>query len=593
MENNYLMIVAVLCFFCFLMYKEIKRANRDRLFFRIAAVTIALSALLFLLLPLTYKTKKNTANNELLLLTAGADLTLKPEHYFTTDSLVLRTYGAKQLTYLPDLSYYLQVHTEINHLQVFGYGLAVTELEQLKNYQYDFYPAVSPGGVTSIFWPAQLKESDAFRIQGIYNNTSSGPVKLLLEGLGTKLDSVVIKAEGKVPFILQTQPKQVGKAVYQLTAIKEGDTLEKEEIPFQVRAIEKTKILVLSSFPDFEYKFLKNWLYENQYQVIFRTRVSKDKFSEDQLNMQAVNSSILTSSLLKQFDLVIADDEELASLNPAATASLRTAIGNGLGVLIRLNAVKSISSLAKAFKTYAATDSSAHSFSPVLVEGLKPLKPLLITQPIYIQEEQNAALLVKSSSGKLVLSTLAYGNGKITATALGATYNWILTSQTTEYARFWSHVIQKTVRKQELPNHLATLPDLPVAGEQLSLLVETDRNDSIPTFSVNQTKVSPLQHTILPFSWKATYWPNQAGWNTMQVNAGEQLEFYVYPKGAWKGVETEKRLTQNLSQPKNLSATLESSVVGMETQEKELSKWWFCLSFLLAAAYLWFETKLL
>jgi hypothetical protein len=593
MENNYLLIAAVFFLFCFLLYQEIKRANRDRLLFRIAAVSLASFALLFLLVPLTYKIEKNTANNELLLLTAGASQTLTSEHYFTNDSSVLRKYGVKQVSYLPDLAYYLRAHPEINHLKVYGYGLNTAELGQLKTYQYDFHPAASPAGISSISWPAGLKESDALTLQGTYNNISATPVKLLLEGLGSRLDSVVIKAAGKIPFTLQAQPKQLGKAVYQLSVVKERDTLEKEEIPFQVRTMEKTKILVLSSFPDFEYKFLKNWLFENNYQVIFRTRISKDKFSEDQLNMQALNSSVLTLSLLQQFDLVIADDEELASLSPGATAVLRTAIGNGLGLLIRLNTLTSISSLARSFKTYAATDSSAHSFSPVLAEGEKPLKPLLITQAFYIQEAQNAELLVKNPSGKSVLSTLAYGNGKITATALASTYNWMLTGQKNDYARFWSHVIRKTVKKQELTNLLATHPDLPIAGEQLSLLFETDRNDSIPLFKVNQTKVSPLQHTILPFSWKAAYWPDHAGWNAVQWNSGEQAEFYVYPEGSWKAVATENRLMQNLSHPKNRSTATVPFDVTIETQEKEVSKWWFCLLFLLAAAYLWFETKLL
>jgi hypothetical protein len=593
MENNYLMIVAVICLLGFLLYKEIKRANRDRLFFRIAAVSIALSGLLFLIVPLTYKIRKNTAKNELQLLTEGATQPLTPEHYFTNDSSVLRRYGIKQVSYLPDLSYYLRAHPEINQLKVYGYGLSATDLGQLKNYQYDFYPAASQAGVTSITWPAQLTEHDALTLQGTYNNTTGTPVKLLLEGLGTRLDSVVIKAEGKIPFTLQTQPKQLGKAVYHLRVIKAGDTLEKEEISFQVKAMEKTKILVLSSFPDFEYKFLKNWLFENHYQVIFRTRVSKDKFSEDQLNMQAVNSTVLTPSLLQQFDLVIADDEELASLNPAATAGLRAAVGNGLGLLIRLNALKSLSSLAKAFKTYAPTDSSAHSFSPVLAEGGKPLKPLLITQALYIQEGQNAEAVVKSPSGKTVSSTLAYGNGKITATALAATYNWMLTSRKTDYAQFWSHLIRKTVRKHELSDQLATLPDLPIAREELTLLFETDRNDSIPLLKINQTKVSPLQHNLLPFSWKATYWPAKAGWNKVQSAAGAQTEFYVFPKGAWKAVHTEQRLVQNLLQPKNLFTDTVKPELETETQEKEVSEWWFCLLFLLAAAYLWFETKML
>lgn len=593
MENKYFMIVAVLCFFCFLLYKEIKRTNKDRLFFRILAIFLALLALLFLSVPLTYTVNKTHGKHELILLTAGATLKLKSDRYFTSDSLVLRSYGQKQVTYLPDLAYYLQAHPAINRLKVYGYGLTATELDALSDYRIDFYPAVSAAGITAVSWPRAIKENELLRIEGMYNHTSSVPVKLLLEGLGTRLDSVLVNAGGLVPFNLNARPKLQGRAVYQLSVVQGTDTLQKESIPFRVGPVEKTKVLVLSSFPDFEYKFLKNWLYENQYQVVFRTRVSKDKFSEDQLNTQGVNTSVINSSLLQQFDLVIADDEELSGLDGATSASLRAAIGNGLGLFIRLDEAKALSVFARAFRIEVATDSNVRSVSPVLVETGHRLNPLLVTQPFYLQENRDAALLVKNQSDKILLSTHLYGSGKITASVMTDTYNWVLTNEKRDYAGFWSHVIGQTVRKQELNSRFTTVPDLPVADQQLAILFETEGADSIPKFTVNNSKTSPLQHAVFPFSWKTTYWPKHTGWNEVSIPSSKTDYFYVHVPSAWNTLKMEERLQKNLAHPKKPALASGNTDGSLETTTKEIAKWWFLLLFLVAAAYLWFETKLL
>jgi hypothetical protein len=594
MENNYPMIIAAAVLFFFLLYKEIRRVNKDRLFFRILAVLAATIALVFMIIPLTYKVSRSSNANELRLLSEGADpKLLKEGNYFTTDSSVLVNSGLKNVKYIPDLAYYLQAHQDINRISAYGYGLKPGELKYLKDYTYDFHPAAPPGGIVYASWPHALKRTALLEVQGSYNNITDRPVKLILEGLGSGLDSVTVNAGQLKEFYLKSRPKQLGKALYALTAVQGKDTVEKEKIPFQVEESAKVRLLVLSSFPDFEYKFLKNWLFENKYPVVFRTRISKDKFSQDQLNTVAVNAENINTGMLGKFDMVIADDDELSKLNADAVNSLQAAVNQGLGLLIRLGDIKPLSGLARQFKLYAPADSGAKSITPVLMGIEAGLQPIPAGQAFYIRPEPGEQVLVKDRGTKVLLSANIYGNGKIAGSAITSTYQWILTGAQGDYAKFWSDVISKTARKEAQPVNWRTVPAFPAAGGQAALIYETNSSGTIPLIAVNQQKISPLQHIIFPFSWEAVFWPQQTGWNTVKTENNPAGYFFVFGNQDWKGLNQQQLLTENIFYAKNKAEKVKTALTGVETLEKQVSEWWFFALFLLAAGYIWFETKLL
>lgn len=587
------MIIAAALLLLFLVYKEVKRVNRDRLFLRLLAVLLAVGALVCLAIPITYKVQRNTDPHVLRLLSKGADLSgLKDSSYFTTDSSVLLA-GGKHIKYIPDLAYYLQAHQDVNRIQVDGYGLKTEELNGLTGYAFDFHPAPSPEGIISCSWPRTLKQTAPLAVQGVYNNTGEKPVKLILEGLGSKLDSVMVKAHSQDHFSLKGQAQQLGKMTYSLKVFSGTDSLHQENIPFQVIASVKPRLLILSSFPDFEYKFLKNWLYENKYQVVYRTRISKDKFSTDQLNTPAVNAADLNTGMLGKFDLVIADDEELSALNPAAVSSLRTAVSQGLGLLIRMNDVKALSTFAKQFKLYQTADSGAKSFSPVLAGEPVVMKAIPGAPSFYLQPQPAEQSLVRDQAGKVLLSSGLYGNGKLAVSVIASTYHWILSGEAADYARFWSGVIGAVTRKEESVSNWTLAPVLPVIGEQVTINDETNTANGIPVLMVNQKVLSPVQHLSLPFVWRGTFWPEHTGWNELKMETQPVDYFFVYGHQDWQSLKQQERLLENLNYSKKSDTTKENKGIQTEMIEKELSGWWFFALFLLSAAYIWFETKML
>lgn len=594
MESTYLMIIAAALIFFFLIYQEIKRDNIHWLYLRLGAAFLAVAALLLLIIPLKYKAGNVSFTNQLLLVSKGAELKdLKEGAYFTTDSSVLKAYKNKGVQYIPDLAYYLQSNKEINNVKVYGYGLTTEELSRLKNYAYTLQPAPSPTGIISGSWPQVLKQTALLEVQGIYNNTTAKPVKLVLEGLGSRFDSVTIAAQTKTPFYFKSRPKQLGAAIYNLVAYNGTDVIEKEKIPFQVISASPIKILVLSSFPDFEYKFLKNWLYENKYPVVFRTRVSKDKFSQDLLNIKGVNAENLTTGMLSKFDLVIADDDELSKLNPAATGSVRAAVSQGLGILVRLNEAKPLSSFGSQFKLYSPADTTAKVITPVLAENVAPLKAIPSTEPLYITPKLDEQPLVKDKQGKVLLSSALQGNGKIAASVITSTYNWILTGSSTDYAEFWSYVIRLAARKEEAKINWKILPELPVVNEQAAVVFETELSDSVPVIAVNDHLLNPIQHKNVPFRWQSTFWPSKSGWNSVRINKNIPQRFFSYTANDWGSLKEQKLLNNNLAFEEKSVKQADNAQKASQFLEKEVSKWWFFALFLLASGFLWFETKML
>jgi hypothetical protein len=102
-----------------------------------------------------------------------------------------------------------------------------------------------------------LTAGDRFKVQGTFNNTLSNDVKLVLKGLNTNLDSIVVPKNTFNEFELTTIPKHLDRSVYYVVALNGKDKLETGDIPLEVIQPKKLRVLMLASSPDFELKFLK------------------------------------------------------------------------------------------------------------------------------------------------------------------------------------------------------------------------------------------------------------------------------------------------------------------------------------------------
>jgi hypothetical protein len=591
---NWSSIVIVICILTgvFAVWREYARAKKTRLVWRLIAVVVAIFALACIALQPTYETDATLQDkHEAVLLTNGfnADSLSKfNTKLFTTSAAIKK--GYPKVTLINNVEE-IRADSTVTQLRIFGDGLYEEELQQLNNLPITFNPKEFTQGITAINWNQSLKTGDKLTIQGRYKNTSASKVKLVLRGLSTNLDSVDIDRNKEQIFELQTIPKIAGKAIYNLLTISGKDTIEKEDLPLQIEPVKPLKVLMLTASPDFESRFLKNWLSENGYAVAVRSAISKDKFNKEFINTEQFPLDHLTPGVLSKFDVLLGDLSVLKSLNASEASTLKTEVTQkGMGLIIRADStLKSTSWLQTNFPLdrLAAKDSVPSS---LLIQGIKEKTAKIIPGAVYINYQNGTQPLVIDERGHILVSSALSGAGKMVFTSLSNTFSWMLAGDKNDYTTLWSQLIHEAARKSQITESWDVLTALPFSQLAVKLqLMSAWPNPSVPAGLAN---IAFEQDALLPFAHTATYWLQNNGWQSVKQKDGLQNWWYAYSNDNWKGLQTLKKQADT----RNYIAkhTNVSNVTKQIHQKLRIAvpKIYFYVLLLLASIFLWAEAKL-
>jgi hypothetical protein len=587
---NWTYIVLIICcpLAVFAVWKEYKRPAGKHLLWRILAALIAVIAFAFIAIPIHYLKDISVQNaHSAVLLTdgfvAGGLADFENSKLFTADKGVAKKYPKAKLIRLDELKI---DSPAITRLHIFGYGLNGDELSQLDTLPIVFHSSAFPGGIIAINWNQKLSSGQTLKVQGRYKNDLSRPVKLILKGLGTQLDTASIPARSDQRFELKAIPKNEGRAVYHLQAVSRNDTITNESLPVEIEPIKPLKILILSASPDFETRFLKNWLSENGFSVAVRSAISKDKFSSEYLNMQPLNMDHLSESLLDKFDLVIADLSVLKS----ERGPLKQAVTQkGSGLIIRSDTISKTSSwLQKDFPIVKLQVKDA----PValMIKGQKGKTAALKIDPIFIKYQAGTQPLVSDAQNHVLVNASLAGAGRLLFTTLSNTYNWILAGDKSDYASFWSLLISNAARKAPAREEWSVAPDLPSLNEPVQLQLATSL--SALQITSENTMIAPSQNPDMPFEWKNNYWSSTAGWHSILQKSGRAAWWYVYGKDDWKGVKASEKISATRFYAKVNTVNMSVTKAIHKKMQIEVPKIYFYLLLLVACTYLWVERKL-
>ncbi|RKR85054.1 hypothetical protein BDD43_5310 [Mucilaginibacter gracilis] len=599
---NWAVIVILICLLLaiFMVWKEYKRPNRLRLTLRTIATLLALAALACIALPVSYSSKTISGINNAVLLTPGFNAdSLKGysnSALYTTDISLQKNYPKLKINLIADLADIPQGKLNINNLHIWGYGLNSDELRQLGNYPIRFHPSVDPPGFRSINWNHKLKIGERLTLQGKFNGAPS-KTTLILKGLNTTLDSVNLSPNnnsgerGAVTFQLQTTPKNLNRAVYTLLAVSGRDTIARETIPFEVEANQALKILMLNEAPNFENRFLKNWLSQNGYGVTVRTAISKQKFSREYLNMAQTPVDGITQALLQKFDLVIGDLSSFKLLSSAESSALEQQMAQkGLGVIVRADSSgKGNSFLSGAFPLDRLSDKNQKAVS-LNIGGPNTASARLTLDAIFIKPQPNTQPLVTDGQNHIIVSSTIYGSSKIVFSTLSNTFNWVLSGNQTDYTLLWNLLIDKAARKSTSTQKWHIVPALPVVNGATTITAEGPQTLPIQ-IKVNNSPVAFAQNPVLPFSWSASYWPANYGWQQVLQNGVTVYWWYAFIPTQWLSLHaaenstaTQKYAMQHSIQSSN-AAALQSSI------KVPIPKIYFYLLLLFCCTFLWVERK--
>lgn len=589
MAFNLYIWIACLLLLCLLVYQEIKRPNKHWLGARLFASLLAVAMLALLIVPINVNQQIKQQYTQLNIISAGyhADSLAQIPHqkYFLEEALAPTL--KRKANFIPDLAYHLAAHPEINNIAVYGNGLTDGQLKQIKNIPLEFHPAEKPSGVIACHWKDELKEGETLVVQGQYRHHSSKAVNLKLIGFGKTLDSTQIIGNSTAKFSFQHQIKQKGRAVLQLVALQGKDTLSQEPIPVQTLAKTSLKIVVLGSSPGFEYNFLKKWLYENQYALALRNRISKDKYSIEFLNRSNIDINRLSTQLLQKEDVLLLDQQEFESISASEKQAIKQAVAQGLGLIILAKEPNTTEPWLKGLNLAAIK--KQEKINQLLLTS-SPIKLAALPEqvPFSIGNHPDQQPLVLDGPSAIAVQRL-YGKGKIVATTLSNSYQWRLTGNQQDYALYWSSLLEAAARNTAPSYLLQTESNIPRDMSKLNFSLSTP-SSAVPAIINQQQSLSSQQNMLFSNRWQFQYWPLQSGWHQLTID-GQKQHFFVFGKENWQALSADQRIKQNIAyalshpSPKDLPQT---TII----LKKTISKWWFFVAFVLATGFLWFESRL-
>ncbi|GHA65548.1 hypothetical protein [Pontibacter akesuensis] len=579
-----------------------RRPNRQRLSWRLLASAVASISLVLLVFPPA--TQQAISPGTAILLTEGynsdtldallQELDAKPQVYtYNTSSNA----DALPLASLHNLR---QQQPGLQTLHLLGYGLEEAELQQLQNLHVLPHLTPAPAGVQIVSWPQRINLGEAVEVTGKYKAAGKNQVKLYLHAGGKAQDSIEVQADSTATFRLRYTPKLSGRFTYTLVskADEQRDTLG--QVPVQVIPQQPLGVLLLASSPNFEFKFLKNHLAQQQHKVALRTSISKDLGQSEWLNMPRTDLSRITSKLLQNFDVVITEPEALQNLSASERNALQQAVTeNGLGVLTIASAPPASRTTAffTGFQTKRlsqqdtrrtraswATNSTADAMAAPYA-----LVPTTAVKSLVTEQENSFLAGVKRA-----------GWGKVAISFVPQTFPWQLEGKDATYASYWASLLS-AVAKEEVRERFwqVTQPQAPHPSKPV-ILAFTDytlaANAAVPTATVTSLTDSasinlPLaQNLHQPEQFSGTFWPRRSGWHQVQTAGAAPFYFFVQDSAAWEfeSIAARKAAVESFVAQQSINP----ADTAVAFKDEPMSLIWFFLLFVLSSGFLWLEEKL-
>jgi len=596
---NILVLAVSFLLLVFLFWKEISRTNKQRLVWRLLASIVAVVSLVFLAIPPFYHGKRSiAAAKEILLLTDGFNKDSLTKYrnpspqktlIYTADETVYQALKSAQIQFVADLGLWRKTIPANATLHVLGFGLKKAELQSLNPQSLRFDVPELLSGISKLNWTQRLNAGENLQVQGNFINQNDFKITLILKGLNTSLDSVKIGAKRSMAFSFSTVPKQSGQAVFRLIALSGKDTIENEPIPLIIEPAKTLKVLILSASPNFESRFLKNWLAENTYGVAARSTISKNKTATAFANMNKLPLEKITPALLQNFDVLIIDASEFGKLNkPEAAAVLAQTSRQGLGLIFRADS-SNASFINQNFPVYQA-DNPQKQLNLKLNDAAGTRLIIPTNRPSFIRNQPGSQVLVQDEAAHLLVNSKLFGSGKVVLSTLNNTFSWQLSGKTKEYAAFWSMLLSKAAKKTRQKETVASTI---YADKNSMATLQLQTAEANVAAKVNGTTVALSQNPAIPFLQEGVFWADKTGWVPVTTNGKLIQQVYIFKNTDWKPLKAIEKI--NLTHQYSLKFK-KNQFKNRPTQNTEripVLPLWFYLLFLASAAFLWFETKLL
>ncbi len=516
------------------------RANRRLL----AALQLPCALLLAAALLL----RDDVTEDTLVVLTAGAEMPMQSSSPHVYVALpggpAPRADSRLAIEFTPDLATALRKHPSVSHVHIIGGGLEPHDRDALGDRALSYAPAAtSPRSTPAIIaldpprhvnagqqWRVSGRVSAADRNEGQPGDrvTSHDRMRIeLLDPAGQSAASAPIDSDGR--FNLQAIARADGPVIYTLrlldaegTAITGASTLP---LPINAVVAKPARALLLAAVPTPELKYLRRWAADAGIDLDSRIGLAPGL-------VQGKAGFALDIAELDQLDFVVVDERSWPLIARQRDA-LRTAVRNGLGLLIRVTGP---------VPTAVPNDWRALGVK-LAVESKVPSEVRLLDRPTLSPEDAlhawkffpadsatNSAptdsaptnsgtaddgasvILLRSVDGQILATQRTHGQGRIGVTGLLDSFRFYTRGERERHATLWSTLVQQIARARSEPE--VVLPTQAVIGQRARICGLSDAAELI---APDQTSI-PLAvdaHT----SRCAAFWPRTEGWYRVQTDA--------------------------------------------------------------------------
>jgi hypothetical protein len=529
------------------------------------ALQLVVAVLLWLCL-FPPSTQQRFLRGELVVLTPGATPAQLSALHEAGDVVALPGVEAdRAIERTPDLATALRRHPDVRRLRIVGAGLPSRDRDAARGLVGAFVESPLPRGLVELDAPRSVRAGNAWRVGGRVEGAVQARVELR-DPSAAVVAAANVDEQGR--FALDAFARDEGSALFALRVQDEhGARIDEATLPMVVRRGEPLRLLLLAAAPDAELKYLRRWAVDAGLRIDSRLALSEGVALTE-------GAPALDDDALRAADVAIIDERAWAALTIAQKKSLRSAVDDGMGLLLRVTGALAPEVAddwaALGFRVEPAADESTRvrlgrAFGP------GGTGPAFARQAISVQAPDATALLRDDDAVPLALWR-AQARGRVGLWWLADSWRLALSGERARHANVWSNTLATLARARasgepRIPRDLRVDERAVLCG-----IADGDR--------VEDASGAGVALLVDADSTCAAWWPRHAGRHMLSsAHAQWPLEVLASDDASPLAIAARQRATR---------ALLGSLDAGAESaRATPLPRWPFFLAWLAAVAMLW------
>lgn len=474
---------------------------------------------------------------------------------------------------------------------ILGWGLDESELMGDSRVPIRFLRVDPPAGLHAVTWPTQAALGEPVIVGGTVTKEQRDSAWVVLAGPAGGFDSVRV-GPGTGGFHLRAMPNAVGPL--ELTLTMAGGGAAAETLGVSVNRVPLPRLLLLEDQPNFEGAALRRWYAGRGGQLVSRTRVSRDRWRRDFVNVRERAVDRIDASLLVDVDAIVADGGALARLGDQERAVVLAAVRRGVGLVMAGNPgvlAPPGNVLGVPISLHAIVGLDERMVRPVWWPLDGPVTAPVPAEPIEIRPRFGQEALIRDQGGRVLAVRAPLGDGYVVLSVLAAPSRWRF-EEGGVFDAYWSALLSAAVVGDR--DRWSVAPGAGRADYPWILTLTT--RDPHPAAVVRSPSgtvdtVALVQEPLVPDRWTARFWPTAAGWHAVRRPADSVGVDFLVSAGGSIGRTAARRGA--FTRAYALGGNRDQPEVAFEerTEGRPIPPVWFAGLFLLAAAYLWVEGR--